>query len=85
MDIHPGAQLGRGLLIDDGNVIRETAIGRDNVSILHNVILGVTGKAFGDKNPKIGDGVVTRAGSQILGSIRTGEVAKISAGLFSLP
>ncbi|GMP52206.1 hypothetical protein CsSME_00018115 [Camellia sinensis var. sinensis] len=58
MDIHPGAKIGRGILLDHatGLVVGETAVIGDNVSILHNVTLGGTGKASGDRHPKIGDG-----------------------------
>ncbi|XP_015879237.1 serine acetyltransferase 1, chloroplastic-like [Ziziphus jujuba] len=85
VDIHPGAKIGSGLLLDHGTgiVIGETAIVGDNVTILHNVTLGGTGKASGDhirRHPKIGDGVFIGAGSKVLGSIRIGEGAKIGAG-----
>lgn len=52
----------------------------DNVSILHNVTLGGTGKQCGDRHPKIGDGVLIGAGTCILGNITIGEGAKIGAG-----
>ncbi|KAI3703067.1 hypothetical protein L6452_28822 [Arctium lappa] len=82
LDIHPGAKIGRGLMFDHatGVVIGETAVIGDNVSILHNVTLGGTGKSGGDRHPKIGDGVLIGAGSCVLGNIGIGEGAKIGAG-----
>lgn len=82
VDIHPGAKIGSGLVMDHatGVVIGETAIVGENVTILHNVTLGGTGKVFGDRHPKIGDGVFIGAGSKVLGSVRIGEGGKIGAG-----
>uniref|UniRef100_A0A2N9FGD3 serine O-acetyltransferase n=1 Tax=Fagus sylvatica TaxID=28930 RepID=A0A2N9FGD3_FAGSY len=82
VDIHPGARIGRGILFDHatGVVIGETAVIGNNVSILHNVTLGGTGKACGDRHPKIGDGVLIGAGTCILGNIKIGDGAKIGAG-----
>ena len=82
VDIHPGAKIGRGILFDHatGVVIGETAVIGNDVSILHNVTLGGTGKACGDRHPKIGDGVLIGAGTCILGNIRIGDGAKIGAG-----
>lgn len=81
-DIHPGAKIGRGILLDHatGVVIGETAVIGNNVSILHNVTLGGTGKISGDRHPKIGDGVLIGAGTCVLGNVRIGEGAKIGAG-----
>lgn len=82
LDIHPGAKIGRGILFDHatGVVVGETAVIGDNVSILHNVTLGGTGKIGGDRHPKIGDGVLIGAGTCVLGNVRIGEGAKIGAG-----
>ncbi|XP_027341873.1 serine acetyltransferase 1, chloroplastic-like [Abrus precatorius] len=82
VDIHPGAKIGHGFLLDHatGLVVGETAIIGNNVSILHNVTLGGTGKASGDRHPKIGDGVLIGAGTCILGNIKIGDGAKIGAG-----
>ncbi|KAI4340022.1 hypothetical protein MLD38_024899 [Melastoma candidum] len=82
VDIHPGARMGRGVLLDHatGIVVGETAVIGDNVSILHNVTLGGTGKVSGDRHPKIGNGVLIGAGTCILGNIRIGDGAKIGAG-----
>ncbi|KVH99203.1 Bacterial transferase hexapeptide repeat-containing protein [Cynara cardunculus var. scolymus] len=82
LDIHPGAKIGRGILLDHatGVVVGETAVIGDNVSILHNVTLGGTGKIGGDRHPKIGDGVLIGAGTCVLGNVTIGEGAKIGAG-----
>ncbi|CAF2097117.1 hypothetical protein BRARA_E01443 [Brassica rapa] len=82
VDIHPGAKIGKGILLDHATavVIGETAVVGDNVSILHGVTLGGTGKQCGDRHPKIGDGVLIGAGTCILGNITIGEGAKIGSG-----
>ncbi|KAE8680266.1 Serine acetyltransferase 5 [Hibiscus syriacus] len=82
VDIHPGAKIGSGILLDHatGVIVGETAVIGNNVSILHNVTLGGTGKASGDRHPKIGDGVLIGAGTCILGNIKIGDGAKIGAG-----
>lgn len=82
VDIHPAAQIGYGILMDHGTnvVIGETSIVGNNVSILHGVSLGGTGKERGDRHPKIGDGVMIGAHAQLLGNIRVGKGAKIGAG-----
>lgn len=81
VDIHPGTRIGRGIMLDHatGVVIGETAVIGNNVSILHNVTLGGTGKISGDRHPKIGDGVLIGAGTCILGNVRIGDGAKIGA------
>ncbi|KHN34105.1 Serine acetyltransferase 3, mitochondrial [Glycine soja] len=56
-----------------GLVVEETALIGNNVSILHNVTLGGTGKARGDRHLKIGDGVLIGPGTCILGNIKIGE------------
>ncbi|KAL2555237.1 Serine acetyltransferase 5 [Forsythia ovata] len=82
VDIHPAAKIGKGILFDHatGVVVGETAVIGNNVSILHHVTLGGTGKVGGDRHPKIGDGVLIGAGATILGNIKIGEGAKIGAG-----
>ncbi|MBA0637474.1 hypothetical protein Godav_025574 [Gossypium davidsonii] len=82
VDIHPGAKIGSGVFFDHatGVVVGETAVIGNNVSILHNVTLGGTGKVCGDRHPKIGDGVLIGAGTCILGNIKIGDGAKIGAG-----
>lgn len=69
VDIHPGARLGKGIMIDHAHsiVIGETAVVGDNVSMLHSVTLGGTGKEEEDRHPKIGDGVLIGAGAKVLG------------------
>jgi serine O-acetyltransferase len=81
-DIHPAARLGQGILLDHGTgvVVGETAVIGNNVSILHGVTLGGSGKARGDRHPKISDGVMLGAGSAVLGNILVGECAKVGAG-----
>lgn len=82
VDIHPAAKIGKGILFDHatGVVVGETAVIGNNVSILHHVTLGGTGKVGGDRHPKIGDGVLIGAGATILGNVKIGEGAKIGAG-----
>ncbi|KAL0560696.1 hypothetical protein IC582_001107 [Cucumis melo] len=82
VDIHPGAKIGCGILLDHatGVVVGETAVIGNDVSILHHVTLGGTGKDSGDRHPKIGDGVLIGAGTCILGNIKIGDGAKIGAG-----
>ncbi len=82
VDIHPGAVVGRGIMIDHAHsiVIGETAVVGDNVSMLHSVTLGGTGKEDGDRHPKIGDGVLIGAGAKVLGNITVGRCSRIAAG-----
>lgn len=82
IDIHPAAKLGRGLMIDHAHsiVIGETAVVGDNVSMLHSVTLGGTGKEDDDRHPKIGDGVLIGAGAKVLGNIKVGNCSRIAAG-----
>ncbi len=61
-------------------VIGETAVVGDNVSMLHSVTLGGTGKEEEDRHPKIGNGVLIGAGAKILGNIRVGNCSRIAAG-----
>ncbi|MFP4356618.1 MAG: serine O-acetyltransferase [Phycisphaerae bacterium] len=82
VDIHPAARIGSGLLIDHatGLVIGETAVVEDDVSLLHEVTLGGTGKQTGDRHPKVRKGVLIGAGAKLLGNIEIGQGAKIGAG-----
>lgn len=82
IDIHPGARLGQGIMIDHAHsiVIGETAVVGDNVSMLHSVTLGGTGKEDGDRHPKIGCGVLIGAGAKVLGNIHVGDCVRIAAG-----
>jgi serine O-acetyltransferase len=82
LDIHPAAIIGCGILIDHGTgvVIGETAVVGDNVSMLHEVTLGGTGKQTGNRHPKIESGVLLGAGAKVLGNIRIGAGSKVAAG-----
>ncbi len=82
VDIHPAARVGKGLMIDHAHsiVIGETAVVGDNVSMLHSVTLGGTGKEDGDRHPKIGNGVLIGAGAKVLGNITIGHCSRIAAG-----
>jgi serine O-acetyltransferase len=81
-DIHPAAQIGRGIFLDHatGLVVGETASIGDDVSMLHDVTLGGTGKEWEDRHPKIRYGVMIGAGAKILGNIEVGHCARIAAG-----
>jgi serine O-acetyltransferase len=81
VDVHPAARIGSGVLIDHGTsvVIGETAVVEDNVSLLHEVTLGGTGKESGDRHPKVRRGVLIGAGAKILGNIEIGTGAKVAA------
>jgi serine O-acetyltransferase len=82
IDIHPAARIGHGVFIDHGTgvVIGETSVVGNNVSMLHEVTLGGTGKETGDRHPKVGDGVLLSAGAKILGNIEIGRASKVGAG-----
>ncbi|QXT38878.1 serine O-acetyltransferase [Gymnodinialimonas ceratoperidinii] len=82
VDIHPAARVGQGIMIDHAHsiVIGETAVVGDNVSMLHSVTLGGTGKEEEDRHPKIGDGVLIGAGAKVLGNIKIGHCSRIAAG-----
>lgn len=82
VDIHPAAVIGKGILFDHATslVIGETAVVEDNVSILHEVTLGGTGKESGDRHPKVRKSVMIGAGAKILGNVVIGEGAKVGAG-----
>ncbi len=82
VEIHPGANIGRGLLIDHGSgvVIGETAVIGDNCTIYQGVTLGGTGKDVGKRHPTIGNGVMIGSGAKVLGPFTVGDGAKIAAG-----
>ncbi len=82
VDIHPAARIGNGILIDHATsvVVGETAVIEDNVSMLHEVTLGGTGKDHGDRHPKVRHGVLIGAGAKILGNVEIGAGAKVGAG-----
>jgi serine O-acetyltransferase len=81
-DIHPAARIGQGIFLDHatGLVVGETAVIEDDVSMLHGVTLGGTGKEAGDRHPKIRYGVLIGAGAKILGNIEVGHCARIASG-----
>ncbi|MEY8883288.1 serine O-acetyltransferase [Donghicola sp. XS_ASV15] len=82
LDVHPAARIGRGIMIDHAHsiVIGETAVVGDNVSMLHSVTLGGTGKEEEDRHPKIGNGVLIGAGAKVLGNIKVGDCSRVAAG-----
>ena len=82
IEIHPGAVLGHGILIDHGCgiVIGETTVVGDNCTIYQGVTLGGVGTKKGKRHPTIGNNVLIGAGAKILGNIEVGRGAKIGAG-----
>lgn len=82
IEIHPAAQIGKGLFIDHGHgvVIGETTIIGDNVTLYQGVTLGGTGKEKGKRHPTLEDNVMVGAGAKVLGSFTIGENSKIAAG-----
>ena len=82
VDIHPAARIGQGILIDHGTgvVIGETAVVENDVSMLHDVTLGGTGKETVDRHPKVREGVLIGTGAKILGNVEIGAGAKVGAG-----
>lgn len=82
IEIHPGATLGRRLVIDHGTgiVIGETAEIGDDVLIYQGVTLGGTGKDIGKRHPTIGNNVMISAGAKVLGPLKVGDNARIAAG-----
>lgn len=81
IEIHPGATLGAGILIDHGMgvVIGETAELGDRITIYQGTTLGGTGKEKGKRHPTVGNNVVIGAGSKVLGNIKIGSNSKIGA------
>jgi serine O-acetyltransferase len=81
-DINPAAKIGKGVFLDHatGLVVGETAVIEDDVSMLHSVTLGGTGKQGGDRHPKIRKGVLIGAGAKILGNIEVGQCSRVAAG-----
>lgn len=82
IEIHPGAQIGKGFFIDHGHgvVIGETTIIGNNVTLYQGVTLGGTGKEKGKRHPTLEDNVMVSVGAKVLGSITIGEGSKIGAG-----
>ena len=81
IEIHPGAKIGRRLVIDHGMgiVIGETAEVGDDCLIYHGVTLGGTGKDQGKRHPTIGNNVLLYTGSKVLGPFKVGDGARIAA------
>lgn len=82
IEIHPAAQIGRGLFIDHGMgvVIGETTVIGDNCTLYQGVTLGGTGKDHGKRHPTLGDNVMIGAGAKVLGPFRVGDNARVAAG-----
>ena len=82
IEIHPGAQIGKGFFIDHGNgvIIGETTIIGNNVTLYQGVTLGGTGKEQGKRHPTLGNNIMVGAGAKILGSVTIGDNCKIGAG-----
>ncbi|MCA9498038.1 MAG: serine O-acetyltransferase [Nitrospirales bacterium] len=81
IEIHPGAQIGRGFFIDHGMgvVVGETAVIGDFVTLFQGVTLGGTGKERGKRHPTLGNHVVVGAGAKVLGNITIGDFVKVGA------
>ncbi|MEA5582782.1 serine O-acetyltransferase [Nodularia harveyana UHCC-0300] len=82
IEIHPGAEIGKGVFIDHGMgvVIGETAIVGNYTLIYQGVTLGGTGKESGKRHPTLGKNVVVGAGAKVLGNIQISDRARIGAG-----
>lgn len=82
IEIHPGAEIGKGFFIDHGAgvIIGETTIIGDNCTLYQGVTLGGTGKEQGKRHPTLGNNVMVSAGAKILGSFKIGDNSKIGAG-----
>ena len=82
IEIHPGAQIGRGLFIDHGMgvVIGETTQIGDNCTLYQGVTLGGTGKDQGKRHPTLGNNVLVGAGAKVLGPFKVGDNARVAAG-----
>lgn len=82
IEIHPGAQIGKGFFIDHGNgvIIGETTIIGDNVTLYQGVTLGGTGKEQGKRHPTLGNNIMIGAGAKVLGNCIIGDNCKIGAG-----
>jgi len=82
IEIHPGAEIGKGVFIDHGMgvVIGETAIVGDYTLIYQGVTLGGTGKETGKRHPSLGNNVVVGAGAKVLGNLQIGDRVRIGAG-----
>jgi serine O-acetyltransferase len=81
IEIHPAAQIGKGLFIDHGMgvVIGETTVIGDNCTLYQGVTLGGTGKDKGKRHPTIGNNVTIGSGAKVLGPFKVGDHSKIAA------
>lgn len=81
IEIHPGARIGKGLLIDHGAgvVIGETAEIGDNCLLYQGCTLGGTGKDHGKRHPTLGNNVMVGCGAKVLGPFKVGDNSKIAA------
>ena len=81
IEIHPGATIGKGLVIDHGSgvVIGETAEIGDNCTLYQGVTIGGTGKDTGKRHPTLGDNVMVGSGAKVLGPFKVGDGAKIAS------
>ena len=82
IEIHPGATIASGVLIDHGAglVIGETAIVEKGVMLYHGVTLGGTGKDVGKRHPTVREGALVSAHAQVIGPVEIGAKAKVGAG-----
>ena len=82
IEIHPGAEMGHGILIDHGCgvVIGETTVVGDNCTIYQGVTLGGTGKDHGKRHPTLEDNVLIGSGAKVLGPFTVGRNSRIAAG-----
>ncbi len=81
IEIHPGAEIGRGLVIDHGTgvVIGETTVIGDDCTIYQGVTLGGTGKDCGKRHPTLGDRVMIGSGAKVLGPFKVGDDSKVAS------
>ncbi len=84
LEIHPGAQIGKGFFVDHGAglVIGETTVIGDNCVLFHNVTLGGTGKHEGKRHPTLGNNVLVGTGAILLGPVTVGDNVRIGANSF---
>ncbi len=82
VEIHPAAQIGKGLFIDHGAgvVVGETSVIGDNCTLYQGVTMGGTGKQCGKRHPTLGNNVMVGAGAKLLGNFTVGDNSKIASG-----
>ena len=82
IEIHPGAKIGKRLVIDHGTgtVIGETAEIGDDCLLYQGVTLGGTGKEVGKRHPTLGNNVMISAGAKVLGPFKIGDNSRVAAG-----